>query len=164
MEDTFGEHPLPASRTAMAKGIITVVLLVNSFICWSIKEGPSAWAPPSAYGLVPLAVFLLALGWLHAHPGMAGAKPASVLAWILGLVVLVGGTLTVFLSWSSGGGASDKGIAIVFLYGVSLTQLVIPIAVRWARNADESFLQAGVKVTSIIMIISAMGLALILFG
>lgn len=164
MEDTFGERPLPVSRTAVAKAIITVVLLLNSFVCWAIKEDAGVWDPPNVYGLVPLAVFLLALGWLHAHPGMTGAKPASILAWVAALVVIVGGTLTVFLSWSSGGGANDRGTAIVFLYAIGLTQLLIPIAARWARNAEESFLQAAVSVTAILTICSAVGLGLVLFG
>ena len=164
MEDTFGERPLPVSRTAVAKAIITVVLLVNSFICWSIKEAPSEWAPPNVYGLVPLSAFLFALGWLHAHPGMTGAKPASIVAWAAALLVIPGGTLVVGLSWSSGGGDNEKALAIVFLYAIGLTQMLIPIAARWARNAEESFLRAAVTVTSLLTIFSAVGFGLLVLG
>ena len=154
MEDTFGEHPLPASRTAMAKGIITALMAINIVMSWYIFGAGDEWSPPSASGWMLIGIFALVLGWLHARPGMTGTRPAIVIAWITTVVTLL--TLLLALAMSGGGSAppsySRDFVVMLPFFVLSCWQLLIPISARWAQNANETFWSATKREMKIVVI------------
>lgn len=148
---------MPASRTVVAKAIITTLLLINILLSWTMFGGGQGWSLPNAYGLALVAIFALALGWLHVHRGMTGAKPAVTVAWIVGFLVAVGGYTAWMLSRSDSRDA-DAGLAV--MYAIASTQLLVPIAARWAQKADETFWTASKKVLVVVVFGIAIGVVL----
>lgn len=151
----------PDTRVGPARYVIAGVLGLDALTTVLIglaeaKPNPTARLQLGAvlWGLIVGAPFLLVLVRFWRAPGLTRAATAVTLAWITGMGLPFAFLLLTALSWGS---APDRNrwVPLQVCLTVTLVQMTIPAARRWARTS-ETFLSAYGRTAGLALLIMAL--------